>query len=107
MLSKESKRVLFELYKQYLSRRKAGVSKSQAMSFSSSESIKNEYFPTMLLDDIDECIRELGRAGYTKNLYADGIVYLFQLTDFAIITLENQAKDTFLSVADFIAKFIP
>lgn len=107
MLSKESKSVLYVLYKEYLSKRKSGISKSKALLFPSSTEVQKTNFNSMSAEDVDECICELGRNGYTNNFHASDIVYSFSLTDLAIVTLENQTKDTLLSVADFISKFIP
>lgn len=83
------------------------ISKSKALLFSSSAEMQQLLFSSMSVEDVDECICELGRNGYTNNFYASDLVYSFSLTDLAIVTLENQTKDTLLSVADFISKFIP
>ena len=77
MLTKEAKTVLYQLYKEYLVRRDGNVSRSRAKCFSSAESIHASLFPDCSLSDV------------------------------AIVKMENQKKETLLTVADFISKFIP
>lgn len=107
MLSKDAKTILYELYSEYKNRRKHGISKSDAKDFISGKSIHQTFFPNWIFDDVTDTLRELGRNGYLKNFYADNTVYACHLTDDAIVKLENVPKETFLSVTDFIAKFIP
>ena len=52
-------------------------------------------------------LRELGRNGFLDNSYADDTIYDCSLSDVAIVKMENQKKETLLTVADFISKFIP
>lgn len=106
-ISKDSKKVLFILYNEYENRRKHGSLKSKARFFSSAQSIKDNYFPDIPLEDIEDFLRELDSHNYLDNFYADGTIWTCNLSDFAITTLENYPKETFLSIADFISKFIP
>ena len=107
MLTKDAKKILFVLYKEYLDRRDHGISKSNAKDFDSAESIHNKFFSDWSLEDVEDTLRELGRNEYLKNFYADNTVYQCYLSDTAIAELENRPKEIFLSVTDFIAKFIP
>lgn len=107
MLTKDSKTILYYLYKEYLARRKNNVSKIDAKSFGSASMIRDSMFPDWILEDVEESLRELGRNGFLNNLYADNTVCECLLTDSAIFTMENQKKNIFLSVADFVSKFIP
>lgn len=68
---------------------------------------KRIFFPDLLLEDVEDSLRELGRNNFLNNLYADDTVYTCRLSDFAIATMENLPKETFNSITDFIAKFIP
>ena len=52
-------------------------------------------------------MNELNHNGYLKNFYADDTIYLSSLTDDAILCMENQKKETLLSLVDFVTKFIP
>lgn len=106
-LTKDAKTILYTLYKEYEKRRKHGTSKAESRSFDSAQSIQKDFFPDMLLEDLEDSLRELGRNDFLDNLYADGTVYHCALSDFGISTMESQKKETLLSIADFISKFIP
>lgn len=107
MLTEDSKTVLYVLYQEYLSRRKYGFSKRDSKSFRSEESIHVSFFSDWSPDDVSDCLRELDRNGFLDTFYSDGEITLCNLSDYAIATLENQPRETFLSVAEFISKFIP
>lgn len=107
MLTKYAKIMLYELYKEYVARRKVHVSKSESKDFKSAKSVHDNFFSDWLLEDVEETMRELGRNNFLNNFYADDTIYHSTLTDYAISVMENQKKETFLSVTDFIAKFIP
>lgn len=107
MLTKDAKTILYELYKEYKVRRSNSISKSNARSFGSAKSIQENFFPDWSIDDVFDTLCELGRNNFLDNSYADNTVYRCELSDYAIAVMENQKKETFLSVADFISKFIP
>ena len=107
MLSKDAKTDLYTLNKEYLSRRKQGISKSKAKNFDSAQHIDSTLFSDWSLEDIEDTLRELGRNKFLNNYYADQTIYHCELSDPAIVTMENQKKETLLSIADFISKFIP
>ena len=87
--------------------RKRGLSKEDAKNFISASSIHENFFPSWSLSDVEETLRELGRNDFLNNLCASDTVYYCSLSDLAIVTMENQKKETLLNVADFISKFIP
>lgn len=107
MLTKEAKTVLYHMYKEYLVRRDNQVSRSRSKEFGSADSIHASLFPDWSLEDVEDVLRELGRNGFLNNHYADDTVYDCSLSDSAIVKMENQKKETLLTVADFISKFIP
>lgn len=107
MLTKEAKTVLYHMYKEYLIRRDNHVSRSKAKEFGSAENIHSFLFPDWELEDVVDTLRELGRNGFVDNFIADDTVYNCDLTDSAIVKMENQKKDALLSVVDFVSKFIP
>lgn len=107
MLTKDAKKVLYILYKEYSDRRKHGFSKSQSRNFSSTSSIHEQFLPDWDIDDLEEILRELGRNNFLNNFYADDTVYNCNLSDYAISTMENQRAESLLNAADFISKFIP
>lgn len=107
MLTKEAKTVLYHMYKEYLVRRDNKVPKSQAKDFGAAESIHALLFPDWYLEDIEDGLRELDRNNFVNALYSSDTIHDCELSDNAIITMENQRKETLLNVADFISKFIP
>ena len=107
MISKDAKTILYTLYKEYVRRRKAGFSKSEAKLFDSAESIHSDFFSNWLLEDVEDTLRELGRNNLLNNFYADDTVYTCELSDNAIVSMENQKKETFGTIIDIASKFIP
>ena len=107
MLTKEAKTVLYHMYKEYLVRRDNQIPRSRSKEFGSAESIHALLFSDWSLEDVKDVLRELGRNGFLNNLYADDTVYNCALSDSAIVKMENQKKETLLTVVDFISKFIP
>lgn len=107
MLSNDDKQILYELYYEYLRRRKVGLSKYDSVDFVSGHSVHENFFPNLLYDDVDYSLRILGENGYLHNCYADGEIYACELSNDSIAYMESLPVETFLSVADFISKFIP
>ncbi len=58
----------------------------------------------MLIDDIDEAMRELDRVGYLNNDYGDMTILQCCLTNAAIVDCENAVSDKAISVIDFLSK---
>lgn len=107
MISKESKTVLFVLYKQYLSRRKCGYFKADAMRFSSSIEIQKDFFPDMFPEDVDAALLELDQQGFVKVYSSDTMVHRAYLTDLAITTIESLPKEALSSLVKFLLHFVP
>lgn len=107
MLTKDAKTMLYELYQEYKVRRQNHLSKSDTRDFKDAKSVHENFFPDWLLEDVEDTMRELGRNNFLNNSYADDTIYYCELTDYAICVMENQKRETFLSVADFVSKFIP
>lgn len=107
LLTKQDKKILYGLYSEYLNRRKAGSSFSEACNFISGKSVYENFFPDMSYEDVDHSLRQLGKNNYLNNMYADNEVYHCVLSNDAVAYMENLPKETFLSVADFVSKFIP
>lgn len=105
-LTKDAKRLLYILYKEYLNRRKHQVTKSRAVDFNCAESVHSDFMPEELLEDVEEYMRELGRNKFLENFYADNTIYSCYLTDYAICIMENLPKDTLVSVANFVSQFL-
>lgn len=107
MLTKDAKTVLYHMYKEYLIRRDNHISRRQAKNFGSASSIQASLFPDWCLEDVEDILRELDRNGFLDVFYADNTVYSCELSDSAIVKMENQKWETVFNVADFIATFIP
>ena len=107
LLTKQDKKILYGLYSEYLNRRNAGLSFSEACNFISGKSVHENFFPDMSYEDVDHSLRQLGKNNYLNNMYADNEVYHCVLSNDAVAYMESLPKETFLSVADFVSKFIP
>lgn len=106
-LTKQDKQILFRLYSEYQNRRKTGLSVPESSNFVSGRSVHENFFSEMSYKDVDYSLGQLGKDGYLKNMYADNEIYHCVLSNDAIAYMEDLPKETFLSVADFVAKFIP
>lgn len=106
-ITKDAKKLLLLMYKEYQRRRKKGMTRSDAMFFCGADTIKEDLLPDELLQDVNDYIRELHRAGYVTANYADNTVWLCELTTEAIMKIENLPADTLRSIADFIGNFVP
>ncbi|MNO32245.1 hypothetical protein D3C76_222310 [compost metagenome] len=103
-ITKESDALLCLLYKDYLSKRKDGVPKSQARIFGSSEDIHLNLTPKLSPADTDETCWELHRSGMVHCMGADAMAYLVQLTDEGVIYMENRFKDGLKEVLEYLGK---
>ena len=106
-LTKDAKSILYTLYKEYVDRRKHGFPKSFSKNFDSSKFVHENYFSDLAFEDVDESLWELSDNNFIDGFSADGYMYTCCLSDYAISTLESQPKEIFLSIAEFISKFIP
>lgn len=106
-LTNDSKKILFKLYAEYRDRRKHGFSKSNSKDFDCAKTIHTDFFPDLLMEDIEDSLRELGRNGFLNNKYADDTVYICHLSDHAIATMENLPKEALTSFGNFISIFKP
>lgn len=88
-LTKDAKKLLCEIYKAYLEKCKADISKESANKFSSCDSIHKEIVPKWKLDDVKEACRELDRKEFIYCSWYDNTGFNISLTTDAISTLEN------------------
>lgn len=102
-LSKDADLLACCMYKEYLSRRKNGLSKRQSILFAPDFKTTNLKISKWLSDDYFFTIGELRRAGLIHT-YIDGTAIL---NDSFIIYMENRFKNGLMEITDFIAKFIP
>lgn len=104
-LTKESKKVLLKLYKEYLERMQSGVSRDKAKAFDP-DIIGQTLFQEYSSSNFNDYLCELGSNEYLDNFYGSGIVQYTSLTNLAISEMENRFKNGILDVADFISKFV-
>ncbi|MFK4847247.1 MULTISPECIES: hypothetical protein [Lactococcus] len=104
-LTKDSKELLAIIYKEYLEKINNGISKSSAKQIGHAEDVC-ALAPNWLPDDVVETMRELGRAEYIKNTYADNTVYHSVILDKTILYFENKNIKTVKSIADWVLKLI-
>lgn len=105
-LTNDSEKLLCILYRSYLEKRKLGNSKRISKSFGSSHDIHEELCPGWFFDDVDEACWELAHQEFLDCLPADGIAYHVNLSDSAILYMENRFKNGILDIANFLSNFI-
>ena len=106
-ITKDANLMLCTLYKAYLEKRKAGISKADAKYFGNHDDIQKQYFPNISADDVDETLRELWRSKFIDAYVADDHVCDSTLTDDAIIYMENKFKKGLSEVIETIAALKP
>ncbi len=106
-LTKDSEKLICIMYKDYLEKRKSGVSKSDAKKFGSSHTIHEQLVPDWLFEDVDETCRELSRAGLLHCVFGDNIACKVFMSDQGIVYMENRFKNGLNELVDFISKLSP
>lgn len=99
-LTKDAEKMLAQIYKTYLERRKDGVQKSKAKDFTVLESWPPEYAEEWCSADANETMNELRRIGFIKK----GLDRKFVLCDEAIVYMEGRFKRGLSDVTDFLSK---
>ncbi|WP_455258997.1 hypothetical protein [Ruminococcus sp.] len=101
-LTKDADKMICIIYKMYLEKIKSGMSKVASNAFEEdfykSDKLLSKWHP----DDITTTFLELGQKGYLK-IYISGN---FEITNQAIIYMENRFKNGLLDLVDFVTKFI-
>lgn len=106
-ITKDAEKLLCTLYKEYLERRKNGLSKSEANYFDSSDEINQRFFPEWTSDDTSDICWELKRANLIFCFPGDDLANEVSLTSDAIIRMENRFKNGIVDVLKFLSNFIP
>ena len=99
-LTKDAQKLVALLYKEYLNRRKSGISKADAKEFDLDDiySLSDE-----APEDVNETIREI-KAVYPLK---EDIIGNITLSDKMISYMENRFKKGLVDVLSFLAQFIP
>ncbi len=102
-ITKDAQKVIFCLYKIYLERRKAGISKSKAVEFEEDFYKDEKSLSKLDGETIYECLIELKNNSYIKMDICGNITLL----NSTIVYMENRFKKGLNEVVDFLTKFIP
>lgn len=98
-LTKDADKMICTIYREYLSRRNNGLSKSVAKDFADPQKW-GQLFADWNDDDVKDTLPELKRAGLIKLYFMGG----FQLEDKAIVYMENRFPNGLAQVLDWLAK---
>lgn len=107
ILTKDSEKLLCVIYKNYLEKRKSGISKSDANYYESSHVIHEKLLPKWSFSDVDDTCRELSRSGMINCSWGNNIAIGIKISDQAIYYMENRFKNGLSEIVDFIAKLLP
>lgn len=105
-LTNEQKRLLVSMYKEVLSRQPA-KSFRDANYFSSSDEVRDLFFPQSHSDDISDLCWELEGKGYILCFPGDDLANDIRLTDQSIVCLENRFKNKMSAIVDFLLRLRP
>ena len=100
-LTKDADKLICLIYKEFLSRRSHGTSKSQAKDFGNPTEWPKSFLSEFSADDMGDTLAELKQSGIIKLYINNG----FQLEDFGIIYMEQRFPNGVAQVLDWIGKF--
>lgn len=89
-LTKNARKLIRVLYRQYHKRCKQGVAKAEARFFGGAASIQEKLLPRWTVEDIDYACRELRDAEYLNCFILDNVVAETALENKGIAYMENQ-----------------
>lgn len=98
-LTKDADKVICYIYKEYLERRKSGMSKSQAKEFDGNFYRNVKALSKWNSADVSDTLQEL----HDKELISKNVIGDFELLDSAIAYMENRFKKGLSEVVDFIS----
>lgn len=101
-ISKDSRKVLKVLIKQYKKRLKQGQDKDSATYFQSSAEIHDSWFPDWSQSSVEYACRELSRQGYLRRSSYNNISTIIYLTDKSLTAYENERSNSFKSALKYI-----
>lgn len=99
-LTKDADMLICLIYKDYLNKREAGMSKSSAKAYSSRSDFPESLTDHFSISDIRDTLRELKAAGLIRSYSYSG----FALSDKAIVYMENRFPRGVSQVLDWFAK---
>lgn len=102
-LTKDADKVICCIYKEYLEKRKSGMSKSEAKEFDGNFYRNIKALSKWNSADVSDTLQEL----HNKELIKKSVIGDFDLLDSAVTYMENRFKKGLEEITDFISKFIP
>lgn len=102
-MTKDAEKLICICYHDYLSKIKAGSSKTEAKRFSQNYQNENSHFSSWHKDDFSSTRDELCKLGFLK-VWISGS---FELTPNAIEYMENRFKNNLKEITKFISQLIP
>ncbi len=99
-MTKDADKLICCIYKNYLERRKSGISKSDSKYFEDNFYKSDKYLSSWSNDDIADTLEELENNGYISMF----ITGSFTLRDQAVEHMENRFKNGLSEVLDIISK---
>lgn len=106
MLTKDASKLFCVIYQSYVASRKSGKSIREARYFAGSRYLHEAFFPDWNFNDVDDCCRELSRAGFLQCLWANNCAQEIYITDLGIRAMQKQFNDNLEKIAQAIAKGI-
>nr|WP_294665434.1 hypothetical protein [uncultured Ruminococcus sp.] len=101
-LTKDADKMICIIYKMYLEKIKSGMSKVASNAFEEDFYKSDKMLSKWHDDDVNMTFLELGQKKYLKiHITGD-----FEITNQAIIYMENRFKNGLLDLVDFVTKFI-
>lgn len=101
-LTKDADKMICVIYKMYLEKIKSGISKAASNAFEKDFYKSDKLLSKWHSDDVTSTFLELGQKKYLK-IYISGN---FEITNQAIIYMENRFKNGLLDLIDLVSKFI-
>lgn len=106
-ITNESKAVLYEMHNYYSMQRKCGKPKREAVYFGSAHKIRENLFPELLLEDVEDALIELKRDGFISGQLCDNSIECCALTDSAIVSIERLPVSALSTLCKFLSLFMP
>lgn len=98
-LTKDADKVICCIYKEYLERRKSGMSKAESKEFDGNFYLNVKTLSKWNSADVSDTLQELHDKKYIKkNILGD-----FSLLDDSVVYMENRFKNGLSEVMDFIS----
>ncbi len=103
-ITKDAKRILLTLYREYLNRRDDGYDRQSAAYFGDSDSLQETYFDDESSEDIADFCWELQRNGYIACFPGEDLANDVTLLPETIVAMEQRFPNGVKSLLDAISK---